>query len=278
MSVSPYVIENKHIGVKRTRHGLMAFNRNDALIGKSLDEYGEWCQFEVEIFRRFIAHGSTAIDVGANIGAHTLALANLVGSDGTVIAYEPQPRHAQMLACNMALNGIEHVDIHQAAASQRPGSILMSRLPPSDRYFNFGAMSAAGPGPEMCRAEMIDSLDLPNCAFIKIDVEGAEHWVIRGAVDTIKRFQPMLYVEANELENKDIADALDAIGYEGWWSIGPYYDPRNFYTNPVNLWPGTIVANLLCAPKGAVFDMAKFEGPQDNWKKAAARRTPEPSR
>src|ERR1700759_4504087 len=104
---SPYLVENRYLGVKRCRHGGFMFNRNDAYIGRSLDLYGEWCDFEIQLLSRFINPGDTVVDVGANIGTHTVAFANLVGAGGVVPAFEPQRRLFQMLSGNVALNALD---------------------------------------------------------------------------------------------------------------------------------------------------------------------------
>ena len=49
--LSPYLVENRHVAIKRCRHGLFMYNRNDAFIGRGLDLYGEWCEFEIQLMR-----------------------------------------------------------------------------------------------------------------------------------------------------------------------------------------------------------------------------------
>ena len=61
---SSYLIENRHMAVKRCKHGLFMYNRNDAFIGRGLDVYGEWCDFEIQLLRLFIKPGNTVIEPG----------------------------------------------------------------------------------------------------------------------------------------------------------------------------------------------------------------------
>ena len=49
--LSPYLVENRHVAIKRCRHGLFMYNRNDAFVGRGLDLYGEWCEFEIQLMR-----------------------------------------------------------------------------------------------------------------------------------------------------------------------------------------------------------------------------------
>lgn len=280
MSVSGYLIENRHVGAKRCKHGIMAFNRNDSFIGASLDAYGEWCEFEISLMRQFIKPGDVVIDVGANIGTHTVAFANLVGPSGVVQAFEPQPRLYQMLCANLALNGIEHVLTEHAVVGDALKPISISELPPSDTYFNFGAMPIRGAA-TITRTVNLDISGVQNPRLIKIDVEGMEIDVIRGAGDLISRSLPVIYLENNGEDNAGIMTALRGIGYEAYWSIAPYFNPANFYGNTVNIWsqtyPGVVPSmNLIAFPvvdgrKMPDLPLPKFLGEGDDWRAALGR-------
>ena len=52
--LSPYLVENRHVAIKRCRHGLFMYNRNDAFVGRGLDLYGEWCDFEIQTLRPLV--------------------------------------------------------------------------------------------------------------------------------------------------------------------------------------------------------------------------------
>jgi FkbM family methyltransferase len=278
--LSPYLVENRHVAVKRCRHGLFMYNRNDQFIGRGLDLYGQWCEFEIQVVRRFINPGDTVIDAGANIGTHTIAFADLVGPTGRVHAFEPQRRSFHMLAGNVALNGIDNVVCHQKAVGDTDGEIALPPLPPADLHFNFGALPLARAGADGERVPLVrlDSLGLPACRLIKIDTEGMEPQVLDGARETIARCRPLLYVENNEPgASKPLSRCLDALGYVGYWSMFPYFDPNNFYANTVNIWPSMAPAvNLICAPKDMDIDLADHEpflGGSDDWRACLQRVT-----
>src|SRR5580704_19607430 len=76
--------------LKECRYGRMLYLRGDIYIGRSLELYGEYGQSENALFAQLLASDQIAIEVGANIGAHTVHLAKLVGPGGTVLAFEPQ--------------------------------------------------------------------------------------------------------------------------------------------------------------------------------------------
>jgi FkbM family methyltransferase len=276
--ISPYLLENRHIAVKHCRHGIFMFSRNDNFVGRGLDLYGEWCDFEIQLMRNYIRYGDTVIDVGANIGTHAVAFGNMVGQAGTVHAFEPQRRLFAMLSGNVALNALESVVCHQAAVGDAMGEIVLPPLPSPDLHFNFSAVSLMQGDKTGDKVPLvtIDSLNLTKCAAIKIDVEGMETMVLSGAQQTIERCGPILYLENNDLESsKRITGALNTLNYVAYWSIHPYYDPRNYYANTVNVWPDVVwAANLICAPRRSSHQFPgaeMFLGENDDWKACITR-------
>ena len=270
---SPYLVEHRHMAVKRCKHGLFMYNRNDAFVGRGLALYGEWCEFEIQLLRLFVRLGDTVIDAGANIGTHTVAFANLVGPGGTVHAFEPQRRNFQMLAGNVALNALENVFCHQKAVGEAASEIRLPPMPPADTHFNFSAvaLSQDAEAGETVPVVTLDSLGLSSCRLIKLDIEGMEPKALAGARGLIGRCRPFLYVENNEPgASQALSAMLDELGYSAWWSISAYFDPRNFYANTVNVWQNVVPsANLICTPKEAKVTLGSYEpflGAADDWK------------
>src|SRR2546421_9260159 len=101
MSQQP-ILQSAFNRMKRCRHGYMLYNVHDQYIGRSLDRYGEYSEGEIELFSQLIKPNDVVIDVGANIGAHTLWFAQRTLPDGIVIAFEPQRLVFQTLCANMA--------------------------------------------------------------------------------------------------------------------------------------------------------------------------------
>ena len=110
------------------RYGRMLFNRNDVYIGRSLDVYGEFSEGEVELFRQIVEEGSFVVEVGANIGVHTLFFARQVGLTGVVVAFEPQRIVFQTLCANMAINSVTNVQCHQKAVGAELGEMRVPAL------------------------------------------------------------------------------------------------------------------------------------------------------
>jgi hypothetical protein len=78
------LIDHPKLRVRHCRHGVMAYLPNDLYIGRSLDLYGEFSEHELNLLKRIVKKGDVVVDVGANIGALTIPLAQIVAPDGKV--------------------------------------------------------------------------------------------------------------------------------------------------------------------------------------------------
>lgn len=242
----------------QARAGLMLYNRHDMYIGRSLELYGEFSEGEVELFRQTIKPGMLAVEVGANIGAHTLALSKLVGDQGRVFAFEPQRIVYQTLCANLALNSVLNVDCRCLAVGAEAGSLF---VPPLDYNAtnNFGGLGLGGyASGEPTQVITLDALNLPRCEFLKADVEGMELEVIKGAEATIRRCQPMLYIE-NDREEKSSAliRYIDSLEYDLYWHRPPLFNPSNFLKNPENVFGQIVSSNMFGIHKSV---QAEIEG------------------
>ena len=192
---------------KACRYGKMEYLPNDIYQGRALGIYGEWAEGEMAIFREVLRPGDVAADVGANIGSLTLGMAQVVGPNGAVHAFEPQPELYEILCRNIALNGLAHVVAHREAAGAAPGAI---RVPAADydKPGNFGGVALGGEQGAEVRVVTIDSLGLPRLRLLKADVEGMEADVLAGARETIQRLSPALYVENDRPDKSEALIAL----------------------------------------------------------------------
>lgn len=268
------IYETEHLRLRACRHGPVLYNAHDIYVGGSFDAYGEFSEGETALFAQMLKPGMTVLDIGANIGAHTVPMARMVGAAGRVVAFEPQRMVFQMLCANLALNGIGNVQAHWAALGRAPGQIL---VPPINYEVtgNFGGVSLGHwqMGEEV-RCITIDSLALPACHVMKIDVEGMEAEVLAGAGQTIARHRPILYVENDrEAKSKALLEAMLALGYRLWWHLPHLYSSANAFGNEHNLFPGIRSINVLAIPKERpvnILDMAEITSPEANWREALA--------
>jgi FkbM family methyltransferase len=205
-----------------TRYGMMIVNRNDAFqsggdifgVGHELLETGEYVQPELDGLGQLLswcAPDPVILDIGANIGVHTLFFAELAGPRGRVHAFEAQRIVFQTLMGNLALNSIENVHGYCTALGGAPGTL---KLPPVDysKPWNFGGMGLRNesPSPQFAHGTQeraladrnesipiitLDSLELKRVDFIKLDVEDMEEEVLRGAKRTLDICRPLMQVE-----------------------------------------------------------------------------------
>jgi FkbM family methyltransferase len=165
--------------------------------------------------------GDVAVDVGANWGLHTLLLSRLVGARGLVLALEPLPRAFDALRWHLDANGCRNVMPIPAALGDSDGT---ARFVPGISHSQ-GVLAAARSGaadeaadgfPVTLRTldSLVQKLGVRAVRLVKIDVEGAESMVIRGAARTLERFRPHLIVDLHTPEQDVLVAALlTARGY-----------------------------------------------------------------
>jgi FkbM family methyltransferase len=266
MNDSAILLAQGNVRIKRTRYGLMAYNSNDVYLGRSLDLYGEYSLGETDLFAKLIRPGAMVLDIGANIGAHTLFFAQAIGPGGAVVAIEPQRAVYQLLCTNLARNEFNNVRAIQAAAGAAPGRAFLTPVDYA-KPGNFGGVALTEQAGEPTDIITVDSLRLNECHLMKIDVEGHEAAVIAGARETIERLRPVLYVENDRrAKSEDLIRQIRALGYELYWHCPPLYSANNFYGNATNLWPGIVSINMLGRPEKSTWNVSGFRpvaGPDD---------------
>jgi FkbM family methyltransferase len=149
-----------------------------------------------EAYRQAIPRGTTAVDVGANIGIHSLVLSRCVGENGRVYSYEPSGSICEKLRENMALNGIQNVILRDVGVGAND---TVQRFQPRQDEFNIGLGRFDASGPVEVAVVKLDS-DLRaggRISLIKVDVEGMELDVIRGASAILAQHRPTLVIECN---------------------------------------------------------------------------------
>lgn len=165
--------------------------------------------FELDTLRALeslVRPGATVLDVGANIGAHTLHLARLVGDRGRVIAFEPTDFAIAKLRANLKANpALEpRVEVHQAflvadASSPEPIAPIASSWPvdgsvPDDQEMGSRAMGVSG-AVTMTVDGVLASSGHPAIQLIKMDVDGHELEVLAGARQTLSLHHPVIVME-----------------------------------------------------------------------------------
>jgi FkbM family methyltransferase len=253
----------------QTRHGPMLALVGDLYITRALELYGEFSQGEWDLFAQMVKPGMTVVEVGANIGAHSVALARAC-FPGPLYLFEPQQRVFQILCANLALNGVSNAIACPEACSDETGMVV---VPPLDygSAFNFGGVSmladAEGVPGARVRATTLDSLGLAACHVLKIDVEGFEIQVVRGAAATIRKHRPLLYVENDRpAHQQELISLIAGLGYRLYWHTPRLMRPDNFNGCTENVFPNIVSVNMLCVPaerNTAIKDMRPID--PANW-------------
>jgi FkbM family methyltransferase len=236
--------------VYETALGPMLVNTADMFLGKCLIDFGEFSHGECELFETILRPGMTVIDVGANIGAHTVFFARAVGPTGKVYAFEPQRLLYQQLCANVALNQLDNVFAIQEALSDKGSVIMLKPLPqdPELGPLNYGGIPLEDMAVGGSEAVVVRPLSIP-CNFLKIDVEGMELQVLKGAAAMIRACRPIIYCENDRDEKSEaLIQYLHILGYRTYWHTPPLWRPNNFNRSPNTFGRDIVSINMLCLP------------------------------
>jgi FkbM family methyltransferase len=140
---------------------------------------------------RVIRPGGTVVDVGANIGYYTCYFARLVGPKGHVVAFEPAPDLVGILRDNVAYNGYSHVRLENKAVTDKSGplTLYMEEGKPEDNRIFKDAEDSTPRSEQVVEGVRLDDVEFLRDhppTFIKIDVQGAEIFAIRGMRRVLK--------------------------------------------------------------------------------------------
>jgi FkbM family methyltransferase len=204
--------------------------------------------------------GMVCIDIGANEGLYTLFASRRIGPTGLVLALEPSSREYERLIRNLSLNRASNVVAVQVAASDHCGSAELHIAETEHAGHNtLGsfAYQVRAVGTEKVELLSLDQLhvccSLPRVDFIKIDAEGSELSVIRGARDLLDRFHPLLQIEildaaleSQGADRRDLLESLRSLGYR-FSILGPTGRPR-----PADWIEQDGINFLACHPDGSI--------------------------
>lgn len=227
----------------QTRHGPMLAFTGDQYMTPTLEKRGEYSPQEWAVLNQLARPGMTVVEVGANIGVHTIPLAKKC-APGPLICFEPQQRVFQVLCANLALNNIANAIAFPEGCGEAEGVATVPLLDYDAEEQNFGGVSLQGPGVSglTVRVRPLDGLGLPNLGLLKIDVEGFEPMVLRGARQTIARCRPTIYIENDRANQQgEVIGLLTEMGYTCYWHTPSLADPELFGRDIVSI-------NMLCFP------------------------------
>ena len=230
-----------HIAIAESRYGKFAFFRNDDPIGACLHYYGEWAQQEMDLFDLFLTETSNVIDVGANIGTHSVYFSKKC-SRGNVISIEPQLYISEILNTNLLINGCFNVVPMRAACGSEEKELRMININPfHGEKVNYGEFKVNDHDDRGVYTNCIQLDSLlktgTNYNLIKLDVEGLEVEVLNGASKLIDQCKPILYIEFNSKNgNDDLLKKIHSLEYIPYWHIYTKHNPNNFNKQSKSIW------------------------------------------
>lgn len=190
-------------------------------------------QFErntIRQYRRHVTNGAVVLDIGANVGAHTLPLARFAGPRGQVFAFEPTHYAYAKLCANLSLNPdlqvrvrVEQIMLTASGADAIPESISSSwpLFDSPGRHTLHGGVARSTDGARIATLDSyVEQQGIRRVDFVKLDVDGHECAVLDGAAETLKQFKPIIAFEiapyALEEHGTSLADLLGGLRQHGY--------------------------------------------------------------
>ena len=245
----------------KAKYGWMIYNKNDTHIGASIREYGEWSPGEIEIIKQLLKPNDVVIELGSNIGSHTLPIAKIV-TEGLVYAFEPQNLIFQNLCANIAINSLTNCICEKIALSDSIKNKLYAVSLDFTAPHNFGAYSLEDSKSNFNNLVSIETLDnkfydSQNLKLLKMDIEGMELHALKGGKNLIERTQPFLYLENDRKgeNSRKLIEYIWSLNYKLYLHITRMFKEDNFFKNSKNIFGYQGSFNMLGIPQKINFDV-----------------------
>lgn len=184
--------------------------------------YGAFRPEVSKLLNRMLRPGHVAIDIGANIGMHSIIMANRVGPTGKVFCFEPDPHPFDRLKRNLALNGFGFVQVHQAALSAKSETrklflhddTIGNYANASFYSDNIGKDTAAIDVEALSLDEFVAREKLTRLDVVKLLAQGEEWNILQGARETIARLRPKIFfLYEPSFWHRQNLRLMDAVGF-----------------------------------------------------------------
>jgi FkbM family methyltransferase len=234
--VNPYFAWHSHPFVGRTVFGPRLAGDTRDMIQQYIYFFGLWEPELTAWIASRLSPGDVFIDVGANIGYYSLLGSTLVGKSGAAVAIEASPVIFRQLQDNIARNGAANVRSVNVAVSDTKGTVKLFRGPdhntgetsmfPATGFIPDGAIESAR------LEEILARQELASARLIKIDIEGAERFVVpsigsllpscRDDLELIIEFHPQYLTEQNHGAD-DLVKLVNASGFHAYRLENSYW-------------------------------------------------------
>jgi FkbM family methyltransferase len=169
---------------------------------------------DLNTIKDFVKKGDTVIDIGGNLGFFVLILNELVGNSGQIYSFEPSKRLSQKLASTIKINDLHNVSIVNLAIGDSEGSTTLHYNPKQSGLSSIVSDFENNSLSEEIKITTLDKFSQnisKRVSFIKIDTEGYEPQVLRGAQEIIRRDKPTIYIELGGDHQKSSVEALQVL-------------------------------------------------------------------
>ncbi|MEX0278423.1 MAG: FkbM family methyltransferase [Ruegeria sp.] len=181
---------------------------------------------------KYVSHGATILDIGANVGNHTLYFAKILAAS-KVIPIEPNPLAWRLLVQNVLLNGIQDkVDLTKLGCGLSDEAQSGFGMEPRKRNLGAAKMLEGDGDIDVFRADDLFADVSPD--FVKIDVEGMEMKVLSGFEKILERCKPIFFVEVDVENTSAFQSWCEMRSYEVSWQVQRYSTNINFLIKPVD--------------------------------------------
>jgi FkbM family methyltransferase len=197
-----------------------------------------------ELFLTILRPGMVLLDVGAYVGQFTLISSRATSGDIRIFSFEPTPEVFRQLRRNIQANKCAHVTCIQAALSDKPGKAKFYFYPDSHDQNSLRALASSDARFAQVNVETVDSISekysIDRMDIIKVDVEGNELAVLKGASLSLARFRPILIIEISRHQSTygytgaDIKAYLNGFGYNTFRVLLGARPPYEYSPNEIS--------------------------------------------
>lgn len=200
------------------KYGLKFHLNTHEYIGWNIFFLGSYEPDTNAILAEFIKPGMIVIEAGANHGSETVIIASLVGINGKVFAFEPIPKIIDKLLINININKLNKIIKVESLALGESNKNIVFHIPYDNESnqgvsskYKFGSKSDTLVVQQVKLDSWIQENHISKIDFIKMDIQGSEYDLMLGASECLAKFNPIVYLEADEIQTQNGSTSLESL-------------------------------------------------------------------